>query len=179
MSDFYTTRIADRIAALEAEVARLTREVGRLSSSHALAEWRKQHPDKQTWDIHGRWRDNPPPYATDLYETTDAVIAALVQESVVAWRGDGTSIVAQMIHAQSDARRKAEAENARLREALTFYADEGNWGSLADEGRHATSGIHSGDIKIEAPVRHRLGNAVDLGKRARDALNPPAPRQET
>lgn len=51
-----------------------------------------------------------------------AIIDALARGCVHAWPGDGVGCVANMIWAALDRAERAEVENARLREALEFYA---------------------------------------------------------
>ena len=115
------------LEAARAEVERLTRIVA--GGNEALRRARKASEDEtrrlgyEPGALQMRWRGwgSPPPksdtpnYWQELY---GAICDALTQEGIVAWPGDGTGIVTQMIDAQVKAREKAEAENARLREAL-------------------------------------------------------------
>lgn len=76
-------------------------------------EWERQNPGQTFSDIHGPWRNDPPPKYEDTadwwYRANKAIEAALLQEGVPAWVGDGVSIVAQMLAAQAKAPRTAIA----------------------------------------------------------------------
>lgn len=101
-------KAADQIERDGATIARL--------KDGAWTQWHKEHPGKEFGDLHARWwlfglpyPQTELPFVEDEREVVEAVIAALVQEGVHAWYGDGTSIIAHMISAQSDKRKTAEA----------------------------------------------------------------------
>lgn len=78
-------------------------------------EYKRHHPaltdaePSPYADYHKDWRgDNVPVCdgSPEWYQkATEAVIAALMQEGIIAWNGDGVSIIVQMMAAQ--------AQNAR------------------------------------------------------------------
>lgn len=73
------------------------------------------------------WRNNPPPLnaykkGTDLIVL--AVIDALTQEGIVAWNGNATSCVSQMIHAQLNSRKRLLGALNRIANALSADADD-------------------------------------------------------
>lgn len=78
--------------------------------SQSYKRWKEEHPGKEFWDIWGKWRNNDPPLFHKLsqYDQEEIVIAALIQEGICAWHGDATSIVSQIIAAQSKARENKE-----------------------------------------------------------------------
>ncbi len=79
-----------------------------LDHSEYYRQWQTDHPGKVFSDIHGKWwiGTETPPLFHDMsqWEQEEVVIAALIQEGIPAWHGDATSIIAQMIAAQSKAR---------------------------------------------------------------------------
>lgn len=73
------------------------------------------------------WRNNPPPlnaYKKNTDLLVLAVIDALTQEGVIAWNGDATSCVSQMIHAQLDSRKRLLSALKRIANALNADADD-------------------------------------------------------
>ena len=123
MNGDQVTQLAHENAMLRADNERLNRIV--TGNNEAWRDARKTSEDEtrrlgyEPGALQMRWRGrgSPPPKsnATNYWqELYGAICDALTQEGVIAWTGDGTSIVAQMIDAQVRAREKAEVDNARL-----------------------------------------------------------------
>ena len=132
MNGDQVTQLAHENAMLRADNERLNRIV--TGNNEAWRDARKTSEDEtrrlgyEPGALQMRWRGrgSPPPKSNApnyWQELGSAICDALTQEGVIAWAGDGTSIVAQMIDAQVKAREKAEVDNARLREAVTLSLD--------------------------------------------------------
>ena len=132
MNGEQATQLAHENAMLRVDNERLNRIV--TGNNEALRDARKTSEDEtrrlgyEPGALQMRWRGrgSPPPKSNApnyWQELGSAICDALTQEGVIAWAGDGTSIVAQMIDAQVKAREKAEVDNARLREAVTLSLD--------------------------------------------------------
>lgn len=74
-----------------------------------------------------KWREDPPPLqayknSTDLILL--AIIDVLTQEGIVAWPGDATSCVSQLVHAQLNSRKRLISALERIVHAYTADTDD-------------------------------------------------------
>lgn len=105
-------------------------------------EWEVAHPGQKFSDVHARWwvSKDPPKYDPETarqwsYDCVEAIVAAMLQEGQVAWHGDGTHIVMQMVMVQAQLRADAEKRVKELEQQLSdakarIYALEDDAGLL-------------------------------------------------
>lgn len=74
-----------------------------------------------------KWREDPPPLKA-YKKSTDLILLAildvLTQEGIVAWPGDATSCVSQIVHAQLNSRKRLMSALERMAHAYTADADD-------------------------------------------------------
>ncbi len=82
-----------------------------------VKEIRERHGGKEWWPTYREDPDwGPTPDGLTENDALDAVMEALNQEGVDAWSGDGTGIVAQMLHQQYSKRKALEARLSKMEE---------------------------------------------------------------
>lgn len=127
-------------AADEIERLRLAVAQGDTARRHHVETWKAANPGKSYGDVHAPLWISEPPYThkMDNYALLNAIAAALLQEGMTAWIGDGTGIVGHMINAQSALREKAESRASVAEGALKQIARGDFYGAsnVVDNGWH-------------------------------------------
>lgn len=165
--------VLDRAAATALQQATAERDEARGSiqswQNTQRALWHQNHPGKEYADVHKGWWGGSsvaydPASKTWFQDCVEAIIAALMQEGVIAWNGDATSIVAQMVLAQAQARYVAEAQITRLTAA---FSEETEACAKVACDPEKTYGSSNGLADLLGYMRGRQEAAADILRRSR------------